>query len=317
MSAWLGALMRDLNKLFHAVTVAREGSFAAAAKTIPMSQSALTRSVQSLERRYAIRLFERGKTGAHLTHAGVAFIAAAEDILWGAERDDERLLAVARGQNETVRFGAGPTVTACILPQILPALAAMPVRYKIHIGTNVSLRLLLSRGEIDFFIGGVAEGSDHFSTAHGFRLDPVGGASRSVELYMRPGHPLAQAPLTRENLGKYPVACESYARDRLGPDGFEALGLQRPSIEIDDYHVLTGLVSASDFILVANRTVGNLESARAMTVRSLDTLDLHREWTWAIVSSDRSPLSTPAAAVIDALRNYINELGRDSSAHRP
>lgn len=298
----------DLDKLSHAVMVAREGSLSAAAKMIPMSQSALTRSIQSLEKKYGIRLFERSKNGARLTPDGTAFIAAAEEVLSSVRRADERLIAVATGQNSTVRFGAGPVTTACILPRVLPHLAKSSAHYEIRTGSHASLRSLLSRGEIDFFIGGAPVGSDHFSSAYGFRLHPTWTETGSTAIFVRAGHPLTEAPSALPRLSRYPVACASFTRDRLGTDGFHALGLQRPSMEVDDYHVLTDLVCSSDFILIATPTVREIRPAHEMVMLSLDTGSLLQEWNWAVVSDSRVPLSAAGSMLVRVLGEEFDRI---------
>jgi DNA-binding transcriptional LysR family regulator len=298
----------DLDKLSHAVTVAREGSLSAAAKVIPMSQSALTRSIQSLEKKYDIRLFERSKNGARLTPEGTAFIATAEEVLWSARRADERLVAVATGQNSTVRFGAGPVTSACILPRVLPRLADMKVHFQIRTGSNASLRALLSRGEIDFFVGGAPAGSDHFASAYGFRLHPTWTETGATEIFVRAGHPLTETSSALENLSRYPVACASFTRDRLGTEGFHALGLERPSVEIDDYHVLTDLVCSSDFLLIGTRTVRQLRPESEMVMLSLDTRGMLQAWNWAIVTRARVPLSAAAALLAGVLGEEFDQI---------
>ncbi|MFI5887109.1 LysR family transcriptional regulator [Streptomyces sp. NPDC051554] len=302
----------DLDKLSHAVMVAREGSLSAAAKRIPMSQSALTRSIQSLEKKYGIRLFERGKSGAKLTPDGTAFIAAAEEVLWSARRADDHLTAVATGQNSTVRFGAGPVMTACILPRVLPRLADMKAHFQIRTGSNASLRSLLSRGEIDFFVGGAPAGSDHFASAYGFRLHPTWTESGSTEIFVRAGHPLTEASSALPYLSRYPVACASFTRDRLGTDGFHALGLQPPSVEIDDYHVLTDLVCSSDFILIGTPTVRQMRPAHEMVMLSLDTRGMLQPWNWAVVSHSRVPLSTAGSLLVRALGEEFDRIHAQS-----
>jgi DNA-binding transcriptional LysR family regulator len=301
----------DLDKLSHAVMVAREGSLSAAAKMIPMSQSALTRSVQSLEKKYGIRLFERSKNGARLTPEGTAFIAAAEEVLWSARRADERLFAAATGQNSTVRFGAGP-VTAFLLPRVLSRLAYPKAYYQIRTGSHASLRALLSRGEIDFFVGGAPANSDHFSSAHGFRFHPVWTETNATQILVRAGHPLAEAPSPSEDLASYPVACASFTRDRLGTEGFHSLGLQRPSVEIDDYHVLTDLACSSDFLLIGAPPVRQIRPAHEMTALCLDTRDTLPAWNWAIVSHSRLPLSAAGSALVRALSEEFDRI-----AHTP
>ncbi|WP_371824620.1 LysR family transcriptional regulator [Martelella soudanensis] len=62
--------------------VADHGSFRRAADVPDLPQSTISRRVQSLERRLGITLFERSRTGAHLTHSGAEFI---RQTTFGAE----------------------------------------------------------------------------------------------------------------------------------------------------------------------------------------------------------------------------------------
>lgn len=298
----------DLNRLAHAVAVAREGSFAAAAMAIPMSQSALTRSVQQLERQYGVRLFDRRKNGSRLTSAGIAFIAEAEDILLSAKRAGERLADIARGENATVRFGVGPMVSACVLPTALPELATIGVGYQIRAGSSTALRTLLAQGAIDFYIGGIPKDTVHFTTTHGLRAEPLGVDARPVELFVRPDHPILERAADRAD---FPVAAASFTRERLGDDGFGTLGLQRPSFECDDYHAIVALIGSTDFMLVAHRSIRHLypEGARAMV--SLPEQGSLRSWQWVVMSSAVAPRNGPTTQVIEILSKHVTRLVSD------
>jgi len=67
----------DLRLLRHARALAEEGSFARAARTLHLTQPALSRSIQELERRTGIRLFDRNKGRVDLTALGEVFLAHA------------------------------------------------------------------------------------------------------------------------------------------------------------------------------------------------------------------------------------------------
>lgn len=120
--------MVDLTKLRHAVAVAREGSFSAAAELVHISQPALSRSIQMLEARYGMVLFERGRAGARLTLQGAEFIGIAEELLRRAASVDEQLQLVGRGRPAEVSFGIGSASAASFLPDILASLVGDDVR---------------------------------------------------------------------------------------------------------------------------------------------------------------------------------------------
>ena len=60
----------DLRSLGHAQALAEHASFARAAKVLHITQPALSRSIQELERRVGVRLFDRARRGVEPTEAG-------------------------------------------------------------------------------------------------------------------------------------------------------------------------------------------------------------------------------------------------------
>ncbi|MFJ8019403.1 LysR family transcriptional regulator [Streptomyces sp. NPDC096311] len=298
----------DISKLEHCVAVAREGSFAAAAATIPLSQSALTRSIQSLERTYGITIFERGKNGVRLTGEGEEFIAIAEEILWSAGRAEERLTAVATGENATVRFGAGSAMASSILPAVLACMEARSVHFEIRTGSNAILRSLLSRGEIDFFLGAVPTTAQTYKSAYGYRVEVVAPVVGSLMVAMRAGHPLAEGLLFPERVEQFPVACKPFMKSRYEESGLAELGIRHPAIYIDDYHVLVKLIHDSDFIMLSNWAVDTLQPPGEIVTRSLPAPNEFQHWSWGFVSSSHTSFSAAASAVLEAVRDHIKGL---------
>lgn len=75
----------ELAQLQQLETVARTGTMSAAAHELSISQSALSRSIQRLERDLGTSLFTRGKNSATLNDAGLAAVEHARAVLREAQ----------------------------------------------------------------------------------------------------------------------------------------------------------------------------------------------------------------------------------------
>ncbi|MCP9948238.1 LysR family transcriptional regulator [Actinomadura madurae] len=139
--------MIDLSKLRHAVAVAAAGSYTAAAQTIPISQPALTRSIQSLERQYGLTLFERDKSGTRLTPDGIRFISQSERLLRHAQALEEDIQRLAAGHGATISFGIGPASAFTFLPGALPCCSRAPPTSACGSGSAPTARCEISSGQ--------------------------------------------------------------------------------------------------------------------------------------------------------------------------
>ena len=303
--------MPDLNRLRHAVSIAKEGSYTAAANAIPLSQPALTRSIQSLEREYGITLFDRGKTGTRLTPEGVQFVAQAERLLRHAEAVDAELRSAAAGKGALVSFGLGPVSASSFLPEVLPMFATAEdgIRVRIQAGSNSMLRDLLRSGEIDFYVGGVPRDSDNFTVASGLRMERIGLMSQ-LALLVREEHPLLSGPLAQEDLHRYPVAAGTFVRDTLKGSELETLGIRMPTVEMDDYELLAELVRNSDTILVASSILSRQRANLGLVPLPVAVAPGRRS-SYALEHSNERTLSVAAEAVarrlLDVIRSSLGE----------
>lgn len=295
--------MLDLNRLRHVIAIAREGSYSAAAAAINISQSALTRSIQALEAEYGVKIFERGRSGAKLTHLGATFIKFAEDIVRCADLAHQQLHLTGTPQSLPVRFGMGPVAAASYLPQLLPLLSQDGTMLRIKVESNTTLRLLLRQGEIDFFIGAVVT-ADEYAAANGFCIDLIKGGH--LALAVRAGHPLLSQELTPSALARYPVAAGSFVRDNVALDTLASLGLQLPSIELDDYSALAKMLRQTDHILISSHL---FPSARpefglvSLPVRC----EIKEQLGWGLVTRQGADLSPDAKRVAMLMMHHIRE----------
>jgi DNA-binding transcriptional LysR family regulator len=130
--------MRSLNldQLRAFVEVMQRGSFTAAAKTLNLSQPAITHQVHELERRFNIALVERLGKRAYPTEAGQKLIERARELLADDARTREEMGKYAEGWLGRVRIGTSMTVLMYLLPPLLRELK----------GTHPQLEISLKAG---------------------------------------------------------------------------------------------------------------------------------------------------------------------------
>ena len=109
----------NLHHLRVFAAVAEQGSFSRAAAALRLSQPAVSKTVQQLEREVGLALFDRSGRSPRLTDAGAALFARAREI-FGVERVAEEELGALRGlERGVLRVGASTTVATYFLPPLL------------------------------------------------------------------------------------------------------------------------------------------------------------------------------------------------------
>jgi DNA-binding transcriptional LysR family regulator len=139
--------IRDLRTF---LAIAEMGSFAAAARVVRRTQSAVSMQMRALETELGVTLFDRTRRPPALNDNGRAFIAKATAAVEAYER-----LFEARAGSEAIeghlRLGAVPSVITGMMP---PALAALRRKYPgLHIALSMGLSADLvervRRGKLD------------------------------------------------------------------------------------------------------------------------------------------------------------------------
>lgn len=95
----------ELREMRVFIGVVEGGSFSAAGRQLGVSQSALSQTISSLERRLEVRLLVRTRSGVYPTEAGRVLLAEARAVL---DRHDRALTVLARkvdGDEEVLRLG--------------------------------------------------------------------------------------------------------------------------------------------------------------------------------------------------------------------
>ncbi|MFI1394747.1 LysR family transcriptional regulator [Streptomyces sp. NPDC020681] len=218
------------------VAVERERSFSAAAAVLGMTQSAVSHSVRTSERKLGAVLFDRGRSGATPTAAGTRVVAHARRVL----RLLETMGAEARGaEADTVagplRIAAFRSAALHLLPPALERLAAR------HPGIEPEVRVVreLGRGTAGEVADGHADlGIATIGTTSPVPPELVGGVlvEEGYALVHPAGHP---APRTLP-LVDWAENCTSYTRQWWAEQDW----LPKATVEAEDDGAVLSMVSS-------------------------------------------------------------------------
>jgi DNA-binding transcriptional LysR family regulator len=112
----------ELRLLRYFTAVAEEGHVGHAAARLYISQPALSQQIRVLEEQVGVPLYTRHARGVELTEAGQSLLAEAREVLARADRLDETMEELARGEATGLRIGVPPGLDARLLPKLLARL---------------------------------------------------------------------------------------------------------------------------------------------------------------------------------------------------
>lgn len=96
--------MQDLNDLFYFARVVEQGGFAAAARTLGVAKSKLSRRIALLEERLGVRLIQRSTRRFSVTEVGQSFYSHCKAMLVEAEAAEEAIEVTRSEPRGTVRM---------------------------------------------------------------------------------------------------------------------------------------------------------------------------------------------------------------------
>lgn len=292
----------DLRSLRHVVVLARRLSYTKAAEELGLSQSALSRSIQAVEARAKVRLFDRDRGGVHLTPVGRAVAERAAALLREADDLDRMLGRAARGAEGEISFGMAPLPAAALLPAVLAeTLSARPqLVCQTAVRNAEALLALLVTEKIEFFV-----------CAEGQVVDapPVKGAALGVfpnSLIVRPHHPLL-APDRQTSVADYPMIISG----QLGEHHATVAGGASARVVLEDNGALARLTQASDAVWRCSTFAVADEIAEGRLVElPAPPGPTPRAFKMMMYSLDRRSLSPAALWLKERFRARIRDLNQ-------
>jgi len=203
----------DLHQLRQALALLEHGSFVRAAAALHISQPALSRSIQALERSFGNELFLRSPSGVVPTDVGRLYLERARDLLRMADELDREVAAHGTLGAGRLAVGGGPFPAESFMGEAVARFVEQFPRITVQLQTRVwdeLLRSLRSR-ELDFF---VAETST-LAREPDLEIVPM-PSQHPVYFVARRGHPLAsRGNMDASEVLKWPFATPSRIPPRI------------------------------------------------------------------------------------------------------
>jgi len=294
-----------LKRLEHLIAAAEEGSVAAAARRVHLSQSALTRSIQALEIEAGMPLCDRGPRGVTLTTVGQVVVERAKRILFESRCLSRDLNLMREHVIGNVQFGLGPFPGATLLADLLKKLHTEWPQLQVAAEVNSPPVLLaaLQAETLDFVVveRRTIPQSEDFAV---HRLRPEGAG-----FFARPSHPLVNCGLvTPAQLREaklisvpFPTRGAGPVRKLLGCRSDEKLPLH---LESNDFHALALLACQSDAVLLGpiRALAAAVEAGALVQLDVAGNAELTMEFDVVhLAHRTLSPAAQRAIAAIDAI----------------
>lgn len=288
--------MLSLRSLRHLVVLARRLNYVRAADELGITQPALTRSIQNLERQLQVSLFDRDRGKVTTTLQGRMIAERASALL--AQADDLEHDAPLFGETEfgRIRFGMAPMPARALLQRVLgERLTQAPdVTNEVVVRDVEPLWDMLVAGEIEFFVSPNPPLRD-LSQANVALLGIF-----PLSLIVRAGHPLltdpsseAQFPLVRSSWTGVAVPPEFQNRIRGGPN------------VIEDFGALASLAAATDVLWLSSPSAIKEEISSGTLV---ELTRARQQVELTLYSLQRRAISPLADKMIVALGKWAREL---------
>ena len=131
------------------LAVCRAQSVTQAAQTLHVTQPAVSRAVQELERHYGVRLFERLNHRLFLTESGRELYQQALHAVEAFDRMEQSMRSWE--EDGVLRVGAGVTLGATLLPRAAAEMQRRHSRLRLtaQVANGETLRRALLQGELD------------------------------------------------------------------------------------------------------------------------------------------------------------------------
>ena len=294
----------DLRSVKHVVVLAKRLNYTKAADELCITQSALSRSIQAIEKENNVRLFDRDRGGVHLTAVGRDFVKRAAQLLRDAEDLARSLQRSASAEIGEVAFGIGPLAAQALLTHTLPALFANKpeLRSNIMVRNVDALLPALMREEIELVI--TAE-QDRLNEAP-LQREFLGWFP--LTLVVRPGHPLLHGP-NKTDPCDFPILSPGYLGSIERWPAYWQRYLTGPLHIIDDYGVASRITELTDAIWLSSSyaALTDLQSGRLCEITPPKGQKIFR-FKLMMYSLDRRSLSPAALLLKDMFRKQLSAM---------
>jgi DNA-binding transcriptional LysR family regulator len=274
------------NALTAFLALAETGSFQSAARVMGVSNASLSRYIGQAEQHVGAPLFHRSRNSSPLTRAGQEFLPIAEELRQDLDRYATHVAKLRDRGPGVLHIGCGPLTTRTLIqPAIQAVRAVLPdLRFRVLVSAYGRPLDLLQAGQFDVFLG------DLTYTPDADNVEIMVMQKRAIQFVAHRDHAIHDGgPRTLAEVFAYPFASPHLHKHwratltkALGGDvQAETTVRALPQIESDDYHLLTGLLSAPEYI------VGGVPEsfAEIMPTGAAKPVSMAQEISWNICAA--------------------------------
>ena len=300
-----------LHQLQALVASAEAGSIRGAARTLGLSQTAVTRALRELETSEGLPLLVRATEGITLTENGKVLLTHAKLVVNQLTRAQSDLARLRGRAEERLSVGVTPWITLTFLTETVQLFRKrMPtVRLQLFESLMAVAQPLLRSGDMDFAIGPL-----HAATAtQEFAGEPI--LTYETAVMVRDGHPRQRSRSIHDLLDQDWVL-------NFAPDGRETLIetlFGRHGAEIDEKHIVCAQSTAMQQVMVENADMCTWCPAIIAAISSfrvpVRTLPLREQFDpvgLSIITRRHGTLSNAAQCFVDCLLHVIRQHARSA-----
>ncbi len=300
--------MFEIRELRHLVNIDELRHFGRAANAVGLSQPALTKSLQRMERALGAKLFDRSRAGVIPTAVGREVLARVRRMIDEAAELQRIVDSMTDPDAGLVVVGIGPAMSETNVSDAI--VSAVENRPRLQISVRVDhwqqLSEWLLAGELDFYVADIGDGA--IDTRFHYTSLP----RQTFVWYCRKGHPLAKRgkkPVSRKELLRYPLATPKmppWAIEWIAAAIADEDSVRRPhpipAIQCESYVMLKRLVLSSDCVSAAlQQTLSDELRSGSLVELQVDAPQLTTH-AGIIRLADRTP-SALAAELISRVQN--------------
>ncbi|MBI3530466.1 MAG: LysR family transcriptional regulator [Betaproteobacteria bacterium] len=291
--------MQDLNDLYYFAKVVEKGSFAAAARTLDLPKSRLSRRVATLESALGVRLLQRTTRRLALTEVGKLYYQHAQNVMAEAEAAVEAVERVREVPSGSLRVSCAIPVAQTDLARILPRfLAAYPQIRLDLIVTNRRIELIEEGVDIALRVRTISDEEAHLVTR---RFRPAHGLIVVHSELLEAHGPIAEP----EDLARIPVMGFGSADRKLRWSLVGANGEKRDV-------TLTARLTTDDFNVLRNAALAGLGATLLPSAYCMEDVQAGRLTPlltkWSIPAATLQAVYVSRRGMVPAVRAFLDFL---------
>ena len=298
--------MVTVKQLRHLTSIVEHGNMHKAAKSLHITQPALTRSLNTLESLLDVRLFDRHSGGMQATPFCLDIIEQCQQVLLDVE-DIQRAARIYQNvEAGELHIGVGRGLREFALRNSIPEFVSRHPNIRITVSEDTpdALSLRLMTRDVELIVAGL----NSFRHVSEFRSELITKVSLSV--ITRKGHPLqAKKKIKFRQLAQYPLITATLPGPThpLVNSLNSETGLTEPLVTCSDYPTLKNVLMRSDSWLISSTFNCEPELQQGNLVK-LDVTHPFLQTELGITEIDKRTRSPAAQKFVNILTEELNNV---------